>query len=107
MAFSAAGAASFNKVYLQGLCQQLIPGNYEITAVWHTPSGQIQRQDRHSFYLPVLADYEVLFWMKLHKKTSLQDASSNRTFSDRYYGVWTVKLYLNEQHVGDKQFTFQ
>ncbi len=97
----------FDKVYLQSLCRQLPNEIYELTAVWHTPSGQIQRQDIHSFSMPVTTDYSAFFWMKLLKKTPFKEASSNSSFSEKYYGLWTVKLYLNDQRIGTKSFTIQ
>jgi len=99
--------SAYDKIYLQSLCQYLAPGDHELSAVWHTPSGKIQRQDIHTFHLPVETGYSALFWMKLHKKSTLQDAASNGSFSDKYFGTWTVKVYLNEQSVGTATFSIQ
>ena len=99
--------SAHNKIYLQSLCQHLVPGNYELSTVWHTPSGQIQRQDMHTFYLPVATGYSAFFWMKLHKKSTIQDAASNGSFSDKYFGLWTVRVYLDEQPVGMATFSIQ
>ena len=97
----------FDKVYLQCLCGKLPKGKYELTAIWHTPSGQIQRQEKHSFSLPIVRDYGAFFWMKLLKKSPFKETFSNSSFSDKYYGVWTVKLYLNDQSVGSGSFILQ
>ena len=99
--------SAYDKIYLQSLCQHLDPGDYELSAVWHTPSGQIQRQDIHTFHLQVATGYSAYFWMKLHNKSTIQDASSNGSFSDKYFGSWTVKVYLNEQPVGKATFSIQ
>ena len=99
--------SAYDKIFLQSFCRDLAPGGYELSAVWHTPAGQIQRQDIHTFYLTTAAGYSAFFWMKLHKKSTLQDASSNGSFSDKYFGLWTVKVYLNETAVGAANFTIQ
>jgi hypothetical protein len=97
----------FDKVYLRSICRQLPEGKYEFTAIWHTPSGQIQRQDTHSSSLSVTGDYGAFFWMKLLKKSPFKETFSNSSFSDKYYGLWTVNLYLNDQSVGSGSFTIQ
>jgi hypothetical protein len=95
----------YDKIYLQSFCQHLLPGEYELTAVWHTPSGLIQRQDIQTFNLQVMAGYSAFFWLKLHKKSPFEDASSNSSFSDKYFGEWTVNVYVNEHSVGSAKFT--
>ncbi len=97
----------FDKVYLQSICRQLPKGKYELTAIWHIPSGQIKRQDTHRFSLSIPGDYGAFFWMKLLKKSPLKETFSNSSFSDKYYGLWTVNLYLNDQSVGSGSFTIQ
>ncbi len=99
--------SAYDKIYLQSFCQHLSAGDYELTAVWHTPSGQIQRQDIHTFHLPEASGYRAFFWMKLHKKSTLRDVSSNGSFSDKKFGLWSVKMYLNEQSVAVASFTIQ
>lgn len=99
--------STFDKIYVQSLCHNLLPGYYEFTVVWHLPSGQIQRQDVHTFNLQIVSDYSVFFWIKLLKKSTIQEAVSNGSYSDKYYGQWTVNVYLNEQSIGAAPFTVQ
>ena len=97
----------FDKVYMQCICRQLSAGSHELSTVWYTPSGEIQRQDTQSFSLPVSAGYKASFWMKLLPKTTFQEISSNRSFDDKYYGNWTVNLYLEDEQVSSATFRIQ
>lgn len=97
----------FDKVYLQSVCRNLPKGTYELTAIWHTPSGQIQRQDTHNFSLPKSGDYGAFFWMKLLKQAPLKETFFNSNFADANYGVWTVHLYLNYTSTGSGSFVLQ
>lgn len=97
----------YDAIYLQTICQDLQPDTYEMNAVWYNPSQQIQRQDTHTFHLQNKTNYTAFFWMKLHKKTSIREALSNRSFSTKQYGNWNIKLYLNNQKIGTKSFSIQ
>ena len=99
--------SAFDKVFMQCFCRQLPAGNYELTAVWHTPSGTIQRQDIHQFSLPLQSGYKASFWMKLLQKAPFQELASNKSFEDKYYGRWIVQLYLRDENLASASFNIQ
>ena len=97
--------SAYDKVRLQIVCQDLPAMDYTVTAVWHNPTHQVQRQDSHSFQLASTTGYRISFWMKILEKGSLQSALSNRDFFDSSYGRWSVLVYVNSQVIGTGQFT--
>ncbi len=97
--------SAYDKVHLQIDCQDLPAMDYTVTAVWHNPSHQVQRQDSHTFQLASTTGYRISFWMKILEKGPLQSALSNRDFFDSSYGRWSVLVYVNSQVIGTGQFT--
>ncbi|AGF78145.1 hypothetical protein UWK_01587 [Desulfocapsa sulfexigens DSM 10523] len=59
------------KVYSRAVCLDLPPGKYAMAAVWYNPFQQVQRQDKHTFYLRSVSGYSTFFWMKVLKKGPL------------------------------------
>ena len=97
----------YEKVFLRAVCLGLVPGEYEMLAVWYNPLQQVQRQEKHSFYIGSVSGYSTFFWMKVLKRGLLSAAVSDGSYSGKYFGNWSVKLYLNQTAMEPVEFIIQ
>ncbi len=81
------------------------PGEHLITTDWIDPWGRLERQSIHRVTLEdPLMTYRVYSWLQLWKKGFVSRTFTGRDYSDRVFGEWRVKIYLNGNPVVERKF---
>jgi len=83
----------------------LNPGEHLITTDWIDPWGRLERQSIYRFSLEEpLKFYRVYSWLQLWKKGFVSRAFIGKDYNDKFYGEWSVKIYLNGTRIAERKF---
>lgn len=100
--------APYEKIYLLVALQQLQPGKYTLTTDWLTPWGELEHQSNHSFDITKLtASWKACSWLNLWKNGPVTRLLTGEDFKKKFYGSWTVRLFLNGKQIHMQSFDVQ
>jgi hypothetical protein len=100
--------APYEKIYLLVAFQQLQPGKYTLTTDWLTPWGELEHQSNYSFEITELTlAWKVCSWLNLWRNGPVKRLLTGESFKKKFYGTWTVRLFLNGKQIHNQRFDVQ
>ncbi|WP_339133987.1 MAG: hypothetical protein WGN25_14195 [Candidatus Electrothrix sp. GW3-4] len=98
----------YEKIYLLVELQQLQPGKYTLTTDWLTPWGELEHQSNYSFELTKTKPlWKAYSWLNLWKNGPVKRLLTGEDFKKKFYGTWTVRLFLNGKQIHNQSFDVQ
>jgi len=101
------------KVYIKISCDALPEADLNISVSWYNMLGEMFRSDSQDIASQKGDSRMIYFWIKLHRKGKLSSAYTDKLYSDKSYGQWTVKSYITNKNdnnlikIVSKQFTLK
>ena len=98
----------YEKIYLLVELQDLQTGKYTLTTDWLTPWGDLEHQNNYSFEVKELTpSWKVYSWLNLWKNGPVKRLFTGEDFKKKFYGTWTVRLFLNGKQIHKQSFDVQ
>ncbi len=98
----------YEKIYLLVAFQQLQPGKYTLTTDWLTPWGELEHQSNYFFDIKkITASWKACSWLNLWKNGPVKRLLTGEDFKKKFYGSWTVRLFLNGKQIHMQSFDVQ
>ena len=98
----------YEKFFLLVELRQLQAGTYTLTTDWLTPWGELEHQSNYSFsIIRTSPSWKACSWLTLWKNGPVKRFLTGEVFKKKFYGNWTVRLYLNGREIEKKSFTVQ
>ncbi|MCI5180445.1 MAG: hypothetical protein D3915_12885 [Candidatus Electrothrix sp. AU1_5] len=98
----------YETIYLLVEFRQLQAGKFTLTTDWITPWGKLEHQSNHSFEIgKTRKSWKAYSWFKLWKNGPVKRLLTGEDFKKKFYGIWTVRLFLNGKRVHQQSFDVQ
>ena len=93
------------KMFLVLEFKQLEPGEYNLLALWKSPTGQLVSTSRHTVSLAGAArNHRSFFWLKLMRNGMVTKILTGKAYNRAIHGKWSVEIYINGTGIATQYF---